>query len=320
MPVHIFYGDESYLLSQACHALRHELLPPGMESLCHKVLKRPALHEVVETLSAMSLNFGNAELIEILEFNALVKKIDGKADLAQLETLKAILDSLSPNRHVLFYGDKVDRKLKFPKWLTSQSHFTVREFKQFSFWETDKAAQQLVHIAKERQIQIQPQAAKQLVENMGVALQPLINELEKLSLYALNRAITVQDIYTLSDHNENTFQMINDWIKNRPRALLFKTLDELLLRQHVAPLYGLTQTQLHHVFQLKYLRQMGVSEKGIAERLKKHPFKVKKDLEEFQAVPLQRLVHLKEQALQLEWQYKTGQLDSRLSYEMLLGH
>ncbi len=322
MNVYLYYGDENLLLAQEIAAIRKRLISPDMAALSHKVLIRPAIYEALEAITAVSFSLGGNTLIEIQDFEALTKKTDDKADLAQLEELKEALMALRPaksTKHVLFTATKVDRKIKFPKWLASCKEVEVKPFNQFKFWEVDKATEQLLHLAKEQSIPLAPQAARLLVENMGVELLPLLNEVEKLAIYAKGRTVTPDDVRLLSNHCDNTFQMLSDWIKDRPRADIYKILDELLLRQHINPLYSLTQTHLNTVFRLKYYSQLGFSEQTIADRLKKHPFKVKKDLEEFQHVPFSRLQTLKDKALELEWKYKTGQIEPRLSYEMLMG-
>lgn len=319
MPVYCYYGEEGYLLNREVRALRDRVVNPQMAALSHKVFKAPAIYQVVEAVGAVSFSLGGDTLLEIRDFPFLEKAASEDSEKAQLEQLKEALESVEPSKHVLFINGRIDRKVKFPKWLASQKSFTVREFKTFNFWETDKAAQMLSDLARNQGTQIEPAAAMKLVETMGVALQPLMNEIEKLALYAQDRPITVGDVGRLSNHNENTFAMLSDWINRRNRSQIFETLDELLLRQHPVALYGLTQTYLNNIFRLRFLRQLGYSEAEIAGRLKKHPFKVKKDLEEFRQVPFSRLVRLREKALELEWKCKTGQLSDRLSYEILMG-
>ncbi len=319
MPVYCYYGDESYLLNREVRALRDNVVNPQMAALSHKVLKAPAIHQAIEAVSAVSFSLGGDTLVEIRDFPFLEKAAGEDAEKLQLEQLKDALEAVEPTKHVLFVNTKIDRKVKFPKWLAGQKRFAVREFKTFNFWETDKAAQMLVDLAREQGVKVESAAAMQLVETMGVALQPLMNEIGKLAIYAGDRPITAADVSRLSNHNENTFAMLADWINNRNRSQVFETLDELLLRQHPVALYGLTQTYLNNIFRLRFLRQLGYSESEIAGRLKKHPFKVKKDLEEFRQVPFTRLVGLRRKALELEWKCKTGQLGDRLSYEILMG-
>lgn len=326
MSVYLFTGDESYLMEKALGRLYHKVIAPGMEALSHKVLKNPPIHSVIEAVTAVYLQLGGDTLIEIEDFAYLSKAAEPTLEEKQLDMLKEALQDLPPNKHVLFCARKMDRKIKFAKWLTTQKFVQIEEFKKLNFWETEKAADFILREAKAQGIDIQPQAALLLVENMGVELQPLINELQKLSLYAYPGSITPDAVKTLSGHNENTFQMLSRWLSAAPlqpdsaRAEAFQILDEILLKQdHLQPLFAATQTRLVYFFWIHLWRRLGLSEADIAERLKKNPWSIKNDWQKIANIPFSRLETLKASALEMEYQMKTGQLDGRLAYELLIG-
>ena len=320
MPVSLFVGEEEYLLQQALRQLRTELVNPDFAGLSHKILTNPDIHEVVEAAGAVTFNLGGGvTLIEVHDFAFLAKAAGNSADEKQLEELKTILTSMDDSKHVLFLGKKINRTIKFPKWLAAQKFVTFKEFKPLEFWKTDEAVSILMMEAKRQNIPLTPQAANTLVEHYGVGLQPLINELQKLSVYAAGQPITPQDVNTLSNHDDNAFPMLADWVRGQNRAHVYKVLDEILLRQHPVQLFALMETYINNLFQLRLWQKLGYSQAQMAERTKKHPFRIKKDLEEFANVPLPRLQKLKEQTVDLEWKSKSGQLDARLALEMLLG-
>lgn len=318
MPVSVYYGDESYLLEQAVKRLRANVVDPAMAGLSHRVFENPKIHEVLESVGAVAFSLGGMTLFEIQGVPWL-QKAASTADEAQLEELKTLLKTLDPAKHVLFVSDKANKTVKFSKWLAKLPGVDWQEFKQLAFWEGDKAVQLLMQQAKHRGIQISAQAAHALVDNMGVALQPLFNEIEKLSVYTGGKPIELPDVRLLSNHNENTFAMLGDWVRCKNRAEVFRTLDELLLKQHPVQLFSLIQTYLNNLFQLRLWQQLGYSQASMAERSKKHPFKIKMDLQEYASVPFARLAHLKKQTLEMEWRSKTGDLPPRLALEMLLG-
>jgi DNA polymerase-3 subunit delta len=319
VPLYLFYGDESYLLLREIRQLRQRVVTNDLAQLSHKTLKNPSLAQVIEAVGAVSFNFGGETLIEIHDFAYLSKAAGGKGDEAALEDLKGILDTLEPAKHVMFASQKLDRKIKFPKWLAGHKEIVSRECKKLNFWQTDEAVQFLMAEARQRQMSLEPPAAAKLVEMMGVELQALVNELEKLSIYADGRNITVADVLTLSNHPENTFDMLAHWVHGRNRQEVYRILEELLLRQHPVQLFALTQTYINNVFQLRYLQGQGLPESEIAARAKKHPFRVKQDLKEFGRVPFERLMKLKQTTLDLEWKFKTGQIGDRLAFELLMG-
>jgi DNA polymerase III subunit delta len=321
MTVSLYYGDEEYLLNQAIKHLRTSIINPQMGSLGHKILENPSIGEVLEAIGAICFNLGGKTLIEIQNFAFLHKAASASADEKQLAELMALLENHDEAKHIVFVSTKINRSIKFPKWLTAHKTLglDLKECKTLNFWQTDEAMQRLMQECKRKQIQIEPKAATLLVEHLGVSLLPLMTEIEKLAVYAANRPITVTDVTTLSNHNENTFHMLADWLHNRNRAQVFHTLDELLLRQYPIQLFALTQSWLGNIFQLRYWQQRGFNEAQMAEMTKKHPFKVKKDLQEFGRIPFERLESLRAKTLDLEWKAKTGELNAKLAFEMLMG-
>ncbi len=321
MSISLYYGDEEYLLSQEARRLRQSVINPEMGGLGYKLLEKPDIGEVLETIGAVTFNLGGKTLIEIRDFDFLHKAADSSADEKQLAELCELLAHHDEGKHIFFYSTKVNKTVKFAKWLTSGKNvpLDLKEFKQFPFWKTDDAVQAVLQECRKQEIAIQPQAVAMLVENLGVSIRPVMSEIEKLAVFAGNRPVTPADVQILSSHNENTFQMLGDWLHDRERAEVFATLDELFLRQHPMQLFGLTQSWLGGIFQMRYWQQMGFSEQEIADRTKKHPFKVKKDLQEFGRIPFRRLERLKSMATELEWKMKTGELEGRLAFEMLMG-
>jgi DNA polymerase-3 subunit delta len=320
MTVSLYYGDEDYLLRQAVKRLRASVVNPDLGGLGHKVLEHPGLADVLEAVGAICFNLGGKTLIEVWDFPFLNKAASGNADEKGLEELMALLANPDPGKHILFVAEKVNRTVKFGKWLASGKGAAVDvvECKALAFWQTDEAVQRLIRESAARGVRIEPKAALRLVEDQGVQLRVLMNEAEKLSVYAADRPISAADVALLSNHNENTFRMLGDWLHNRNRTAIFQTLDELLLRQHPVQLFALAQSWLGNLFRLRYWRQRGLSEKDIAERTKKHPFKIKKDLEEYGRVPMERLDRLRARLLDLEWKAKTGGLPPRIALEILL--
>lgn len=320
MAISLYFGDEEYLLQQELKRLRTSIVNPQMGSLGHKILDNPSIGEVLEAVGAVYFNLGGETLIEIQEFAFLSKAASG-ADEKQLAELMALLENLDDSKHILFVSAKINRTIKFPKWLTSHKSLglNLKECKTLAFYQTDEATQRLIQESKRRNIQIDPKAAALLVEHQGVSMLPLMTEVEKLAVYAANRSITAADVATLSNHNENTFQMLADWLQSRNRGEVFHTLEELLLRQHPVQLFALIQSWLGNLFQLRYWQQRGYSEAQMAELTKKHPYKIKKDLQEFGRIPIDRLESLRAKTLELEWKSKTGELAPKLALEMLLG-
>ncbi len=320
MSIALLYGEEDFLLKKAVADVRAETINPAMGSLGHKIVDSPTVGDVLEAVGAICFNMGGKTLIEINNFPFLAKAASDTGDEKQLIELMSLLEAQDETKHILFVNDKINKSVKFAKWLTSQKtvRVDVREFKPLDPWKTDEAIRQILQICKQQGLRIEPPAILLLVEHMGAHLRPIMSEVEKLATFANNRAVTRQDVELLSNHNENTFAMLENWLHQRNRESVFQTLEELLLRQHPVQLFALIQGWLGGLFQLRYWQQSGVTQQTMVERTKKHPFKIKMDLEKHGRVPFPRLEKLRHETIQYEMKAKTGGLPPNLALELLL--
>ncbi len=320
MPVVVLYGDESFLLEQAANRLRQQVVNPAMASLCHRVYSSPSLAKVLEAVGSVSLALGGQTLVEIKDFSLLHQASKDAFTDAQLDELKGLLEAVDDSKVVLFLSSKIDGKIKFPKWLVKHPKFRVEKYETFKFWETDKASEFLQQHARQNNIQLLPEAADTLVELMGTELRPLANEVDKLSIYALNRPITRQDVLQLSNHSDNLFLLVNNWILQQKPADTFRDLNEILSRRHPIEIFATVQSYFNNIFRVMWLHSKGAGMDAIAQRTGQKPFTIKKHLTSpFSRVPIQRWVKLKRALVEMEWKTKTGQMDGHLALEVLLG-
>lgn len=319
MPISIFYGNEDYLLHRAVQALKKEIINPDFGNLGYRSLSSPTLPEVLEAIGTVYFNLGGSTLIEIQEFPFLTKAGQSKAEMAQIEQLIELLQNLESHKHILFVASKISKTVKLTKWLLKQKQVpvSIKEYTQLNFWQTSETVFQIQSICREEKIQVDTKAVAMLVEQQGAQIRPILSELQKLSTYAGSRSISVQDVEKFSVHNENSFQMLTDWLLKRNAHRRLQVLGEVLLTQHPMQIFALSQSWLNHLFQLAYWKQRGMTEAEMASQTKKHPYKIKKDLELCQQVPFERLNQLRASLLEREYQSKTGLLDGKLALELL---
>ena len=161
MTLSLYYGDEDYLLRQAVKRLRGVVINPSLGGLGHKVLESPRLADVLEVLGAVCFNLGGKTLIEVWNFPFLNKAASSTADEKGLEALMSLLTDPDPGKHILFVAEKINRTVKFAKWLASgkAAAIDVVECKALAFWQTDEAVQRLIQESATRNIRLEPKAA-----------------------------------------------------------------------------------------------------------------------------------------------------------------
>lgn len=317
MGVTLLTGEETYLREQALREIRERCIPEGMQSLCHHVMRNPSPSECLDKIGQTMMVFAGTPLIEIHQFGPLSKAVK-ESDKKVLNDLKSTLENLPDNREVVFVTDKVDGKRALPKWFKKEKWITTTDFAVLPFYKADDAIAQLIQYSKKEGRLIEPAAAKLLVDSYGVALMPLMNEVKKLAVYAGECSITRDHVLTLSNHHENAFQMLEQWVTETRRVEVFQILHEILQKDSPMRLFGLINVQLDYLFQMCDLHHRGWSTDLVADKLKKHPYKVKMDWQQYRRVPIERLRLLWQESLNKEWQVKQGVLSDRLSLETLM--
>ncbi|MDX2085213.1 MAG: DNA polymerase III subunit delta [Candidatus Melainabacteria bacterium] len=318
MPVVLYHGEDMYRLRRAAERLRASVVAPEMVSLCHRVLRTPSLSALLEALGTRSLSFGYSSLLECWGLTLLSEKPAGAAEEKQVEFLKSLVEELPDDRHWLVVQPKLDKRLGFAKWLTGLSGTTVQEFKQLEPWKVEEAAQLLLQEAKYLKITLLPAAASQLVDIYGTDLQVLATEIQKLDAYTGGKPIEPVHVDTLSGRHHNLFQLLESWVAGAARGPLYGMLSEILHADHPQRVFATAQTFVDSRFHMKWLVTQGVPSARIAEVLKKHPYRVKIEMEALAGVPLERLRYLKDMLVRYDWQMKTGKIPGDTALEILL--
>jgi DNA polymerase-3 subunit delta len=318
MPVVLFYGDEDYLMDKAVQALRKSAVDPGLGGLSHRILSKPGLAEALEVIGSIPLMLGGQTLVEIREFWPLAEASKEIMTDQQIEELKALLETVESPKTVLFINSRLDGKIKFSAWLLKHPSVRVQKFERLKFWETDKAIAFICDYAAEEKARLENPAAELLVHTLGTDLRSLINEVDKLMLYAANRPITSEDVRLLCGQGENLFQLVQQWIlRDRPAAGL-GVLQEILGQRHPIEVFATIQGYYGTLFRVIWFNSKGATIDTIAQRTGQKPYTIKKNLAQFRSVPMKRWITLKHQLVEMEWKTKTGQLDGQLALEVLL--
>jgi DNA polymerase III subunit delta len=316
----VLYGADEFQLERALKSLRDTVVDANFGALGHKVLTNPSLADIIEALSTVAFSLGGRTVIEFHNPACLASAAKDETAQKQLDHIKSLVENPSGATLFVWVATKLDARIGFPKWLLGQKkHVHAEKFEPFKFWQSDEVKRFLAAETKKNNIDIEDDALSELVNSWGVELRLLLNEIEKLAVYALGRCITRQDVLALSHHHETLFRMIDNWLVGRLSGHDLEALEMTLLSQHPVAIFALTQGYLNNLFRPAwYAQRYKMSPEDIAHRTGQKPFSVRKNLDVVRGVPLKRLVALKRKLLECEWKTKTGQLDGKLALELLL--
>lgn len=322
MPAYLYWGEEDFNLENAVNDLRKSVLAEGFSALSHKKLNEPEIRDLIEALQTLPMMFGNL-LVEVNAQNLFLrgnKKLD--SDDERMKKLFDALENLNERVHLLFIcpisrdsGKKVDGTLKITKIL--QKIGKVQEFPAFKFYEDYKAIDWIVKQAESKSLKISKETATLLLANAGMDLRKLDSELNKINTAIYPRKqITVDDLKEMVSTNENIFLLLELWMKEQ-KTLAIKELYKLFERNNPLKILATLQTMTGRWLKLKVLSKYN-NTFDLAKLVNSPEFTVKKDLERLKNISEEKLVELRNKAVESEYKIKSGLLSPEIALEILI--
>jgi DNA polymerase III subunit delta len=264
VPVHIYNGEEDYLIDQQIKTLRGRLA--GYEQLDGRKL---SLELLSDALCGQSL-LGGDKLVVINE--ARIPSEEQPAVIGLLQTL-------APGTAVVFRRPALDGRTRLYKWVAE--HGEVAEFKPFAPWEQAQLLQWVRAESRRRGKAIAESGARLLIEISGNDLQLLVNELEKLITYCGDQPeIAEDDVAALASAGEaDSFALLGKLRRKELGGAL--ALLQQLVRGGAEPfqLLALIASQYRLLLQIKALPGPTSDPNAIAREIKASPYFVRQCLD-----------------------------------------
>ncbi len=164
------------------------------------------------------------------------------------------------------------------------------------------------------------EAVAMLADLVGDDLRLLDQEIEKLTLYADGREVTVDDVRALVSRAIETsiFDLVDCLGRNetgRALELLRQLLDE---RQEPLYVLAMLARQVRILIQVSELRAQGRTETEIVRRLGLHPYPVKKAIAQAEHLKMTQLEVAHQLLIETDWAVKTGKLEEHVALDLLV--
>jgi DNA polymerase-3 subunit delta len=168
---------------------------------------------------------------------------------------------------------------------------------------------------------ISPQAVRLLAELAGENLWVLVNEIEKLHLYASGRRIEGKDVRQITGYTReaNVFAMV-DAIVERRSPVAVQLLHQLLVEGMAPPyLLAMITRQIRLMVQTKVLGTQRLSPTERRSRLGLSPnYPIDRLLKQAAGYPMERLVEVYRRLLETDVSIKTGKWKDELALDLLV--
>lgn len=303
--VYLIYGEEAYL----CQTYKNKLIGSinaDQMNFTKFEGKQATAEKIIEKSETMPF-FADHRVILIEDSGFFKEKADALSDY---------LKKLPEYIIIIFVEKDIDKRNKLYK--AAEKYKGVCECTPLS--EKELTNWILIEL-KRNEKQIKKSTLDKFMSGIGSNLNLISCELEKLISYIGDRKeITTRDIDDIcSVQTENRiFDMINDVASGRRASALRNYHDLLLLKEAPMKILSLMERQFDQMLRMKELSGDGFGEKIIAEKLKIHPYAVKKNLPIARKYSMDELKNAVEQIVRAEEDVKSGRLSDVVSVEMML--
>lgn len=247
MTIYLYWGEDDFALTQAVKQLRESVLDPNWSSFNYDKIFNDAPNAIVQGLNqVMTAPFGmGGRLVWLVE--TTVCQQCPETLLSELErTLPKI-----PEQSVLLLTsrNRPDGRLKSTKLIQNLGH--IREFSLIPPWKTEQLVQQVQSMSQDVGVKLNIAAAELLAESVGNNTRQLVNELEKLRLFAgdTKKPLDEATVATLVTANTQNSLQLATAILHRDAATALELVADLINKNEpalriVATLVGQFRTWL----------------------------------------------------------------------------
>ena len=308
MAVYLFYGQEDYLMHKEIKRLKDELLDVSFLSMSYKMLDNPEFPQLMDCLQSAPLMFGNT--LSLIYFDEYLVGNGESYDDKQIESIDYALKNINPSVNVIFFCEisrdsqkKVDGRKKLFK--TISKYAQVKEFPIFPTWDKKQLPNEIIKIAKEKDLTISSSVVDSVVAQLGTNLALINCEFDKLkSAIHPKKTIDVESLQKYCTSADDVFTLV-DMILLGKKDEIVKQYNLLTEKKHPLEILAVLQTSFRRFLHIKNYEKT-MSEKEIAQKLKIHEFVVKTTREKLGKVSLEKLIDIRKKLLDAELKNKSS--------------
>lgn len=318
-PYYVVYGKDRYRMDQFIQLLQNKMFSADEQNM--GIVKydstETALDEII--LEAESPSFFLEKKLIIVRDSSIMcaASKDSKVEHRPEALLKYMENPLQSSVIVFaVYADKLDERKKLVKQLKERRcvvHFPELDTNQLKQW--------LCKLASDQGRKLEMASAEFLIGRVGVSMQQLSQELNKLSLHASEQAeITIEMIKELTSTTveEDVFALVDAIVMKKISEALSMYRQLLIRKEEPIKIVALIARQIRMMIQIKELEQHHYSPQQMASTLGVHPYSVKLTLEKAKFFDSKHLAKLLSSLADLDYAMKTGGIDKALGLELFI--
>ncbi len=331
--LHVIYGEDEFRATEAVQALRAVLDLDGSLATNTTVLAARGLTPQTLVQHAAAMPFLSPARLVIVE--GLLSSLGGRRGVVEAwQVFLDFLPSMPETNHVVFLEPppkRDDRTIGVARsplltTLKAYTNVTVTEFPALRTWARggpSEVARWLHDRAVERRISIEPRALEELTNLVGANLRMLASELDKLAMYAGDRAITADDVrlMTTQAREERIFDLVDAVVEGRAADAL-RFLRRMLEDGSETPshIFSLIARQLRQMVRAGELIEARASADAIASATGARGYPLEKLTRQARAAGRGAAEAALRSVERSDHAVKTGKLPEALALELLVVH
>ena len=304
--MYLLFGKEDYLKITYRNKLRKTIISPD-DSMNYSYFEGKDIDETAVISMAGTVPFFSERRLIVVENSGVFKRQN---------ELSEFLSSLPETTFLVFVEQEVDKRSKLYKAV--QKSGTVVELngleeKDLKLW--------VATYLHQSQKKITEQNIMYMLNNTGVDMQNLKNELDKLISYSASEDVITREMIDeicVAQTEGKIFEMIDAiGMRNQDRALQLYY-DLLAVREKPMSILFLLIRHFNILIQLKELANEGAANGVIASKVGVPPFAVRKYIGQAKNFKNSEIRDCLEQCAEVEQQVKTGLLLDQIGVELLI--
>lgn len=305
--IYVLYGLDNYLIN---YNVKKIVKNDDKE---YFDLENTYLDNIILSCNSLSL-FSDHKNIIVENSYIFTSTINKKLPEQNIDILDKYIDNINKDVNLIFIieKDKLDDRKKIVKKIKEKGKIIDCNTKKNN-----------ISVVKEffDGYKISDSDIKYLIDRVGDNLSIIYQESEKLKIYKLDdKVINKNDIDTCTTkaYDLDIFHLIeNIVLKNKEKAL--ESYYELIRNgEEPIKIIILLSNQFRLIFQSKKLYMMGYSELNISQKLKVHPYAIKKALEKTRNFKEENLIDYLYKLAVLDENIKKGKIDANTGLELFI--
>lgn len=305
--VYLIYGEEKYLTMEYENKLKAAVVPKSAE-LMNSVFF-DGISDTEPVASAVeTLPFFSDYRLVVVKGSVLFKT--GKKELT--DKMTEIVKNIPETTVVIFAGEDVDKRNSLYK--------AVKKYGYVCEINNLKDNELVKWVEKQSDGRVKGAVAAYFVQCVGISMEALSAELDKLVVYSGTQAITNETIDNICTKSPeaNMFDMM-DAIGNKQSDKALDIYNNMLvMKQSPVAVLTMIARQFKMILECKYLMKKNYTKSQIAFELSLRDFMVDKYMKQSNNFSIARLMEATRDCAELDVRFKQGLITDVLGVEMII--